>query len=103
MTELTIEIGKKIRSFRRMRKLTLAELAQLVCKSQSTISKYEKGEISVDIETLYEIAAHCKSMWSSCYLTAARSQICCPRETARHSSMAAHSFMDTCLTAEATA
>ncbi len=57
MTELTIEIGKKIRNFRRMRKLTLAELAQMVCKSQSTISKYEKGEIAVDIETLYEIAA----------------------------------------------
>ncbi|MEA5083630.1 MAG: helix-turn-helix transcriptional regulator [Lachnospiraceae bacterium] len=56
MSEINLEIGKQIRNFRKMRKKTLDELSQIICKSKSTISKYEKGEISVDVETLYEIA-----------------------------------------------
>ncbi len=56
MSEINLEIGKQIRNFRKSRKLTLDDLSALICKSKSTISKYEKGEISVDIETLYEIA-----------------------------------------------
>ncbi|MDY8094907.1 helix-turn-helix transcriptional regulator [Paenibacillus polymyxa] len=56
MSELTMEIGKRIRNFRKMRKLTLDELSLIICKSKSTISKYEKGEIAIDVETLYEIA-----------------------------------------------
>lgn len=56
MTEISQEIGKRIRTFRKMRKLTLDELALIIYKSKSTISKYEKGEISIDIETLYDIA-----------------------------------------------
>ena len=36
--------------------MTLNELAEVICKSQSTVSKYEKGEITVDIATLYDIA-----------------------------------------------
>lgn len=39
-----------------MRHMTLDEMSEIICKSKSTISKYEKGEIAVDIETLYEIA-----------------------------------------------
>lgn len=39
-----------------MRNLTLAQLALIICKSQSTISKYETGEIAIDIDTLYDIA-----------------------------------------------
>ena len=56
MSKINQEIGKKIRTFRKMRKLTLDELALQIYKSKSTISKYEKGEISMDIETLYDIA-----------------------------------------------
>lgn len=56
MSEISAEIGKRIRNSRKMRKLTLAQLAQNICKSQSTVSKYETGEIAVDIETLYNIA-----------------------------------------------
>ena len=56
MSEISTEIGKRIRNFRKMRHLTLDELSAIICKSKSTISKYEKGEIAVDIETLYEIA-----------------------------------------------
>ena len=36
--------------------MTLEELAAAVCKSKATLSKYEKGDIVIDIETLYEIA-----------------------------------------------
>lgn len=35
--------------------MTIKELAYIINKSKSTVSKYEKGEISIDIETLYKI------------------------------------------------
>lgn len=56
MSEITTEIGKRIRGMRKKRDMTLAELAAEIHKSKATVSKYEKGEISVDVETLYEIA-----------------------------------------------
>ena len=57
MSEIGTQIGERIRSVRKNRKITLEELSQVIHKSKSTISKYENGEIAVDIETLYEIAA----------------------------------------------
>lgn len=51
-----MEVGKRIRHFRQSRKMTLEELASAIHKSKSTLSKYEKGEISIDIDTLYELA-----------------------------------------------
>lgn len=56
MSEISLQIGGRIRSFRKNRKMTLDELSQKIHKCKSTISKYENGEIAVDIETLYEIA-----------------------------------------------
>lgn len=56
MSEITIETGRHINDFRKRRNMTLQEMAGLIHKSKSTLSKYESGEISVDIETLYEIA-----------------------------------------------
>lgn len=56
MSELNREIGGLIRNYRKAKNLTQDELSEKICKSKSTISKYEKGEIAVDIETLYEIA-----------------------------------------------
>ncbi len=56
MSEIGVEIGKRIRNFRKMRGLTLAQLSPIMHKSQSTLSKYETGEIAVDIETLYDLA-----------------------------------------------
>ncbi|MGN0293436.1 MAG: helix-turn-helix domain-containing protein [Lachnospiraceae bacterium] len=56
MSDVSIEIGRRIRTFRKKKKLTLDELSSMICKSKSTLSKYEKGEISIDIETLYELA-----------------------------------------------
>lgn len=56
MSEISVEIGNRIRNFRKMRKMTIEELAPIICKSKATVSKYEKGEIVIDIETLYDIA-----------------------------------------------
>lgn len=50
------EVGAKITAFRKARHLTLEALAKKVCKSKSTLSKYEKGNIVLDLESLYEIA-----------------------------------------------
>lgn len=56
MSMVSCEIGKRIRLFRKARKLTLAQMSRLLQKSQSTISKYETGEIAIDAETLYAVA-----------------------------------------------
>ena len=56
MNEILIEIGQKIKMYRKKRKMTLDDLAKIIYKSKATVSKYEKGEISIDTVTLYDIA-----------------------------------------------
>ena len=56
MAEIMQEIGKKIKVFRKKRQMTMQELASAIYKSKATISKYEKGQITIDIITLYDIA-----------------------------------------------
>lgn len=56
MNKLSSEIGKRIKNFRKKRMLTIESLAQMICKSKATVSKYEKGEIILDIVTLYDLA-----------------------------------------------
>lgn len=56
MTEINTEIGKRIRNYRKKQNMSQEELAKRICKAKSTLSKYEKGEISLDIVTLYELA-----------------------------------------------
>lgn len=56
MTEISTLVGQQIRECRKKRNMTLEDMAGLIGKSRSTISKYEKGEIPVDMETLYMIA-----------------------------------------------
>ncbi|AUI66895.1 MULTISPECIES: helix-turn-helix domain-containing protein [Glaesserella] len=53
---INIEIGRLIRIARKKSGLTLVEFSKLVYKNPSTLSKYEKGEIVLDIPTLYHIA-----------------------------------------------
>lgn len=53
---ITEEIGYKIRFYRKNKKMTVEELAEAVCKSKSCVSKYERGSITIDIATLYDIA-----------------------------------------------
>lgn len=56
MSEIANHIGDRIRLYRKNKQLTLEQFAALLHKSKSTVSKYEHGDISIDIETLYEIA-----------------------------------------------
>jgi Predicted transcriptional regulators len=57
METIQSEVGKKIRFFRKLRGMTLDELAAAINKSKSSLSKYEKGSIIIDIITLSEIAS----------------------------------------------
>lgn len=49
-------VGDNIRKFRQARGMTMEDLAARIYKGKSTISKYEKGSIAIDIATLEEIA-----------------------------------------------
>lgn len=50
---ITREVGSRIRYARKSRGMSMEELAQAIYKTRSAISKYENGQISVDIATLY--------------------------------------------------
>jgi transcriptional regulator with XRE-family HTH domain len=56
MGKINQEVGKKIRTFRKKRNMTVQNLADLIKKSKATVSKYETGEISIDLVTLYAVA-----------------------------------------------
>ena len=49
-------VGKRIHLYRKKQNLTLQQVAYLMGKTPSTISKYEKGAISIDIGSLYQLA-----------------------------------------------
>lgn len=53
---LNEHVGNNIKKYRLAYKMTLEELAGLIHKSKSTMSKYEKGLISLDVSTLSELA-----------------------------------------------
>lgn len=57
MAQISDFIGTQIRLYRKTKHMTLDQFSAVLHKSKSTISKYENGEISIDIETLYEIAS----------------------------------------------
>ena len=54
--QLLEHTGKRIRFYRRLKKLSQDELATAIHKSESTLSKYERGTIAIDIATLCDIA-----------------------------------------------
>lgn len=56
MGRIRTEVGEQLRRCRRRRGLTLEEAAAKIGRSKSTLSKYEKGEIALDLETLYALA-----------------------------------------------
>lgn len=56
MTQVSEALGQKIREIRKNRRCTLEELGRAVHKSKATLSKYETGDIVIDVETLCEIA-----------------------------------------------
>jgi transcriptional regulator with XRE-family HTH domain len=54
--ELLQHVGSQIKMFRKIKKLTIEELATIINKSKSTVSKYESGEITIDVVTLFNIS-----------------------------------------------
>lgn len=56
MKEISIHVGQQIRLHRKMKGLTIETFAGMIQKSKATVSKYENGEISIDVETLFVIA-----------------------------------------------
>lgn len=50
-----IMLGKLMKNYRESRNISVTQLAKMVSKSKSTISKYESGVITPDIVTLIEI------------------------------------------------
>ncbi|MCF2620147.1 helix-turn-helix transcriptional regulator [Oscillibacter valericigenes] len=56
MEEINLYIGGQIRKYRKAGRMTLQQLADAIHKSRATVCKYESGEISIDIATLYDIA-----------------------------------------------
>ena len=56
MSRINEHIGGRIRMYTKARELTLQQLADLIHKSRASVSKYENGEITLDVETLSEIA-----------------------------------------------
>lgn len=56
MESINQYIGAKIRNYRKMKKMTLQQLADAIHKSRPTVSKYETGEITLDVATLCDIA-----------------------------------------------
>lgn len=56
MKEISSHVGSRIRLYRKAKKMTLLTLSQKIHKSKATLSKYETGDITVDVETLFDIA-----------------------------------------------
>lgn len=53
-------VGRKIRKLRKERKLTQTELASRIGVQQSDLSRMEKGEYRVSLDTLFRILAEFK-------------------------------------------
>ena len=56
MVDINEYVSQRIHFFRKMRGYTLQMLADAIDKSKSTVSKYEKNEIAIDVQVLFEIA-----------------------------------------------
>ena len=56
MDDINRYTGGQIRKYRSACRVTLQQLADAIHKSRATVCKYESGEISIDIATLYEVS-----------------------------------------------
>lgn len=50
------KVGMRIKKIRKSKSLTIEEFSRMINKSKATVSKYESGSISMDLETLHDIA-----------------------------------------------
>ncbi len=56
MGSFSYHVGQRIKKYRKSRGYTIEEFSAMIRKSKATLSKYENGTITIDIETLYEIS-----------------------------------------------
>lgn len=57
------EIGQRIKTIRKLKKITQKELASQIGKKEITIRKYENGDISIPMETLNKIGIALEIDW----------------------------------------
>ncbi|MEG0919250.1 MAG: helix-turn-helix transcriptional regulator [Anaerovoracaceae bacterium] len=55
MSDITKHVGSRIKKYRKSKNLTIDEFSTMINKSKATLSKYENGSITMDIDTLLEI------------------------------------------------
>ena len=57
--------GARLKEFRRSRRVTQEQLAELSNCSQTTIARIESGERSADVYLVYQVAKefHCDVVW----------------------------------------
>ena len=53
---INTHVGSRIRTIRKSKHMSIQQLADAISKSKACVSKYEKGEITIDIPTLFEIS-----------------------------------------------
>ncbi|MBA6153098.1 helix-turn-helix domain-containing protein [Gelidibacter maritimus] len=51
-----IQFGKRIRALRKDKNLSLRKLSQRCNLDYSDIAKYEKGEVNIQLSTIYELS-----------------------------------------------
>ena len=56
MSSFSYFVGQRIKKYRKSRGYTIEQFSAMINKSKATLSKYENGAITIDIETLYEIS-----------------------------------------------
>lgn len=56
MGSFSYHVGQRIKKFRKSRGYTIEQFSEIIHKSKATLSKYENGSITIDVETLYDIA-----------------------------------------------
>lgn len=49
-------VGHRIKKYRKSRGYTIEQFSAMINKSKATLSKYENGAITIDVETLYDIS-----------------------------------------------
>lgn len=56
MSSFSYFVGQRIKKYRKSRGYTIEQFSAMINKSKATLSKYENGTITIDIETLYDIS-----------------------------------------------
>ncbi|QCT04384.1 DNA-binding helix-turn-helix protein [Paenibacillus algicola] len=56
MSNPYLQVGKKIRLYRKARKLTQEELGEILKIDQSYIGRIERGEVNITLDTIYKIS-----------------------------------------------